>query len=223
MAIILPELILLDGIKKLLTLIRTDYQNNIADTTQSLLYRILNGNNLQRYKMFDQAVSVFITKPDDPRNLDVNLFFNAKRASIPTLHITLPSESEKNNVMAAGEGYRDPIFDENIGEYKKVFNRRFNAGYNMIITSDNTNEVVLIYHFMRSALISLSPHLTLAGLQNIKLSGGDLQLNSDIVPSNIFIRSTNINFEYDVEAIELSSSQLGGSNISINSIPLKIE
>lgn len=199
----IPEIIILDTIKKLLKTIRLDYNNNIADTTKSLLYRLLNGNEVQRYKLFTQAEAVFITTDDNPRHLDVNLFFNAKRAGIPTIHITLPSESERNNAIGLSEGFRETIYDETDGAFIRTFNRRYGAKYNIIITSDNSNEVVLLYHFLRSVLISLNPHFNLSGLQNPKLSGGDLQINSELVPSNIFIRSIGMEFEYDVEAQDL--------------------
>src|ERR1035437_5563026 len=198
--ITVPELIILDQFKRVLKLIRDDYNNNIADTTRSLLYKVLAGNSLQRYKLFEQSIAVLITTENDPRHLDINMFFNAKRAAIPTIHITLASESDKNNALGNSEGYRDPEFDDISQTYLKVFNRRYSTKYNIIITSDNSNEVILLYHFFRSILISLSPSLSLSGLENISLSGSDISINSELVPANIFIRSIGLQLAYDVEA-----------------------
>lgn len=228
MALTIPEIIILNSFKSVLKLIRKDYRDCVTagDNTKSLLYRLLNGDEIQRYKLFEQSIAVFITKESDPRHLDINLFFNAKRAPIPTLHITLPSESEKNNSMGLGEGFRDPIYQG--GQYIKTFNRRFTARYNLIITSDNSNEVVLLYHFFRSVLISLSPHLHLSGLENVKQGGGDIQIDPTIVPIGIFSRAIGIEFEYDVEGQDFNKQDMfiydpdvswnGQADISFNGI-----
>src|ERR1035437_8156589 len=134
--ITVPEIILLNSFKNVLKLIRSDYNTSVTngDTTKSILYSLLNGNNVQRYKLFDQAVAVLITTEDNPRHLDINLFFNAKRAAIPTLHITLPSESEKNNGLGISEGFQPTIYDDVAGTFTTTWNRRFTARYNIIIT-----------------------------------------------------------------------------------------
>ena len=208
MAIIIPEIVFLNTLKNTLRYIRKDYKDNQSDPSKSLLYKLLNGNNLQRYKLFNEAVSVLITQEDNPRHLDVNLFFNAKRAAIPTLHITLASDSEKNNALAISEGYREPLFDVTTQTYSQVFNRRFVSKYNIIITSDNSNEVILLFHLLRSVLISLTGHLNMLGLENIRQNGSDIQINQELVPNNIFVRSIGVDFEYDVEAIGLFPKEM---------------
>ncbi len=210
MALIIPEIILLQTFKNVLKFIRTDYNNSVSagDITKSMLYRLLSGDEIQRYKMFDQSISVLITKEDNPRHLDINLFFNAKRAPIPTMHIMVPSESQKDNAMSMSEGFKAPIFDETVGEYRKVYNRRFTARYNLVITSDNLNEVILLYHFFRSILISISPHLSLSGLENVKQNGGDIQIDPSIVPINIHSRAIGVEFDYDVEGQEFLPNEI---------------
>lgn len=193
----------------------------VADETKSILYRLLVGNNIQRYDLFTQAITLLINKSDDPRYLDVNLFFNAKRASIPTIHITLPSESERNNAIGVGEGFRDTIFEDSNSSYIKTFNRRFSTRYNIIITSDNTNEVILLYHLIRNLLISLNAHFNAAGLENPKLGGGDIQINADIIPTNVFVRAISMEFEYDVEAQDIIRGAINSLEI-IGIIPTPI-
>jgi len=221
--LIIPEAILLDSLRKGLKLIRDDYNANKSDPPTTLLYKILSGNVIQRYDLFEQAKQVFITtEGNDPRHLDVNLFFNAKRAHIPTIHITLPGEDEKDNALGLSNGYQQPVFNSGETQYNQVFNRRYNATYNIIVTSDNTLEVVLIYHFMRSLLISLNPHLSLAGLTNIKMGGSDININSEIVPVNVFVRGIKFNFQYDVIGFELQAKDNLAFAILANSIPLSI-
>jgi hypothetical protein len=220
--LIIPEAILLDSLRKGLKLIRDDYTTNQGNPPTTLLYKILFGNSVQRYDLFEQAKKVFIADENDPRHLDVNLFFNAKRASIPTIHITLPSEDEKDNALGMSGGFQQPVFSPDGSEFNQVFNRRYNATYNIIVTSDNTLEVVLIYHFMRSFLISLNSHLSLSGLENIKMGGGDLNINSEIVPINVFVRGIKFNFQYNVIGIELQSKDNLAFAVLANSVPLQI-
>jgi hypothetical protein len=126
-----------------------------------------------------------------------------KRAAIPTIHINLPSEQSKDNALGISEGFRELGLGNDPDTWKTTFNRRFAAEYNLVISSDNTNEVVLIYHIVRSMLISLFDHLNLSGLENITLSGRDLQINSELVPPHVFMRTIGMNFSYDVGAIEV--------------------
>jgi hypothetical protein len=205
--LLVPEMIMLDAYKKSLKYIRKNYKSNLSDLSKSYLGEILGTTNaIQRYNFLEQAKSVFITDETDPRHLDVNIFFNAARAPIPTIHITNPAEVPIHDSLSITEGYFDPIFDDANSTYTKVFSRRFKAKYNILITSDNTNEVVLLYQVMRSMTISLIEHLNQSGLENIKISGSEINLKPDIVPINVFIKSIGLEFEYEVPALQLSTT-----------------
>lgn len=221
--IVIPDIIILQSIKSVLKKIRDDYNVNIATPEKSILFKLLNGNNLQRFKMFEEAVKIIMTTENDPRHLDANLYFNAKRASIPTLHITLSSENLTNNALGQSLGYQDTLYSQDLTNFQDVWNRRFSANYSLIITSDNMNEVILLYNLWKSILISITYHLNLSGLENIKLSGGNIQINSNLVPENIFSRSIGINFEYDTKAIDLFNSDTFIYDILVDSIPNKID
>ena len=213
--IISPEIVLLTSIQSVLNYIRKDFKDNSSQETKTLLYKILVGNQLQRYNLFTEAKKVIITNEGDPRHLTINLFYNANVKGVPTIHITSPSEQTINNTIGIGEGLRESEFtdpDEDISEdtlstYRRVFNRRFKASYNLVITSDNTNEIVLLYHFIRSILISLVDHLNFSGLQNIDFGGSDLNQNYNI-PAGIYAKSISITFQYDVGAIELADTEM---------------
>ena len=192
--IISPEIIIFNTLKSVLKHIRLDYDAKV-NKSESLLGLMLEGLSIQRYDFLTQAESVFITLEDNPRHLDVNMFFNASRASIPTIHITLPSEDSAENGLGIDEGYTDDI--EFTDDYYTTFTRRFSTSYNLIITSDNTNEVVLIYHALKAFCQSLIPHFNAAGLENIKIAGRDIQLNTSLIPTNVFSRAVSLSFSYE--------------------------
>lgn len=203
MGVLVPEIVVFNTIKAIIDYIRFDYEERVDETT-TLLYKICNGNVAQRYDLFEQAKAVFITERDNSRELDVNMFFNMERARIPTIHITLPSEQADKDGMGIDEGYQgyeevtgigDDVGSEQQGP---IYTRRFNTQYQIVITSDNTNEVLTIYHVLRAIMIPMIDSLNAEGLENIKLSGRDIQNMQTIVPEHVFIRSIGLYFEYEV-------------------------
>jgi hypothetical protein len=205
MSVIVPEIILFNAIQGSLQLIKNDWDAT-ANKTQSLLYSILGTNQLQKYNLYEQAQAVFLAKKDSPRALDVNMFFNANRAAIPTIHITLPSETLSTNGLGTDEGFIPA--DQTAQTYNFPFTRRFRTKYNIIITSDNTNEVICIYHMLRACFIGLIPYFSVTGLEDPKLNGGDIQLNSSLVPPHVFMRAIGIEFDYEVSVPQLQSNPL---------------
>jgi hypothetical protein len=224
--IYIPEIILLNAYRLGLEYIRNNYKANKAAPQNSYLATVLGFTDVNvldtRYDFYTQATSVFCTQESDPRDIKVNLFFNAARAKIPTIHITNPAELPIHDSLAINEGFQDPIVNEVTGEYTVVYSRRFKAKYNIVLTSDNTNEIVLMYQVLRSLTISMIDHLQLSGLENIKISGSDLNIKSDIVPLGVFMKNIGIEFEYDVPAVKLSTNdfllcfKLQGVVINVN-------
>lgn len=218
-SLIIPELILLDAYKKALKYIRNNY-NAATTPEESYLYKLLGTNEIERYNFFTQSKAVFITTENDPRHIAVNLFFNAKRAGIPTIHITNPSENPIHDSLNLSSGVHDPIFNEDDQVYEDVFNRRFKARYNIVFTSDNTTEIILMYQVMKSMSISITEHLSLAGLENIKISGNEINIKSDIVPINVFIKAIAIEFEYNTMALKLSTTDFTLGDFIPNGTPI---
>ncbi len=212
MALIIPDIILLDTLKKVLKFIRSDWNDNV-DKTKTFFHLLLKGDVLQRYDFYKQAQAVFLASDDDTRKLDVHLMFNMNKLGPPAIHITMPGESTAGNGLGLDEGYFDPQFQDDdpsisistsgTDAFRRAYKRRSKATYNLVITSENKDEVVLIYHFLKSMAISLVTHLNLSGIENIKFSGRDLNINSEQVPQHIFTKSLGLDFEYDTEAYDI--------------------
>jgi len=200
MGVLVPEIQIFNAVKAILEFIRTDF-DNFDNEEDTLLFRICGDNNLQRYNFFEQAKTVFLAKPDNPRFLDVNVFFNMERANIPTIHITLPAEQSDKDGLSLDEGYRGYQEVKGMGgedQQKPNYTRRFSTQYQLVVTSDNSNEVVMIYHLLRGILIPVIDHFNMVGLENIKLSGRDIQNMNTIVPTHIFMRAIGLALEYEV-------------------------
>lgn len=205
--IISPESIFIDTLKSILKIVRDDFNNNV-DETKTILYRSFNtAGKLERYKFYEQLKKVIITKEDDPRKFDFHLGFNMTKIATPHCHITLPSETSSQNGLGLDQGKEDPVFDDLTKTYRDVYTRRFDSTYNFTITSDNMNETIALYHWLRSVLIQLINHLELSNLEHIRISGGDIQLNPALVPPNIAIRNISVSFSYDLSVQDLFDTE----------------
>lgn len=200
--IVVPEIVIKNLLEKGIQFVRNDYANT-PDKEKTLLYRLFNGVSLGAYDFYRQLVEILSRNQTDPRHLEVNYFFNGERAKYPTIHITLPNENPYADGLGIDAGAEDPIpanldFDE-----ITIYNRNFRCTYNIVITSENSLEVIALYHFLRSLMISLFIDLENSLLSNPKLSGGDISMLSDLIPTNIFMRNIGLEFNYNVAALSL--------------------
>lgn len=203
----IPEFTLLEAIQKGLEFVKKDYE--LATTTvgfteqDSYLYKVLSNIAVERYELYTQGKKVFLADEDDPRKLKVDLMYNMDVDSVPSIYITLPSEQNGQNGMGLDEGYQENIWNDERQTTVPIFTRRLNTTYSVMIVSDNSNEVIMIYHFLRALLISLHSHLNLMGIENIALGGQDVQLNSDLIPKHLFMRAITLNIQYETSAPDL--------------------
>lgn len=207
MAINIPEILLYNLISGIVKHIKIDIENHIGTPETSFLGIILKDIKDHKHDYYVEAVDIFSRKEDHPRALRVRLFFDAKEANIPTIHITMPQENEGNNSLGAGESdinYIDEL-DKTISPERE---RRFDTTFNAIITSDNHREVLIIYHVIRAMLVSALSEINIAGLENPKLGGQDIRLQEDIIPRNIYMRGISIGCSYEVEVPRFFSSKM---------------
>ena len=206
--ILIPELVIYQTLENITKYIRDDLKANEADETKSFLYRLLglddDGNpmKMNRYNYFVQAKKIF----NSVQNLNVNFGYNFEVAKIISFHIILPSEQPSSILIGEDEGYQTEIDEE--GNTQLKFCQMFSSTYQIMITSDNSNEVNIVYHIYKSLLITLVPHLSLKGLLNPKLSGNDIVFQDDQMPMGIFHKVLNLSFDYELVVPQLLISGL---------------
>ena len=217
--ILIPEIKILEIIETALKVVEVDF-NGTVDETQTILYRVFGGNQIGKFNFYEQAKEVFLRGNEHPRKIQTRMMFDAQRASLPTIHISMPSESHGSDGIGVDEGYEENFVDSQKGTVNKTYTRMFDAQYNCIITSDNSLEVLCVYHMVKAVLIGIFDNIEFQGIRNPKLSGQDLQLNSDLVPPHIFVRGVGINCSYEqsVPAIQ-TESFINSFQILYNIIP----
>ncbi len=198
--ILLPEFVIHKTLVAIVEMLRADLAEHAADDTQSLLYKILGTDEqgqplqLNLYNVFKQAKKIVQTK----NNLSVNFGYNQEVAQIISLHILLPSEQGKM-AIGADEGY---LSDDIVEDGKKVrvqnyYTQMYDATYQIMITSNNSAEVNVVYNILKSMLLMLVPQLELMGLRLPTLSGNDVVMQDDLVPVPLFHKVINLSFTYE--------------------------
>jgi len=213
---LIPEVILNYTVKTAIEIINLDWESN-TDKTKTILYDLLgkddNGFKLQlnKFNYFEQGQSIFLKSKGESRRLQVTLGYNIERVGLPTIHILLPQENEKEKGLGMGEGYQDYEIDEIEGTYKRNFTNVYDSTYSLMITSDNSSEVSLIYHVLKSVLFCSFEHLEHMGIRDPKFGGQDLQFANDLVPTTVFHKNLTIQMFYETTVNELLSQKLARS------------
>ena len=186
----IPEVHLKSIIDAILDKVKADY---ISNGNNSFLYKCYNGVVSGNYNFFDQAVKIFNRTIDDPRTIDTRLLFDRERASLPTIHVTVPSEQPNSDGIGFDEGYQvneinDPGYDIHGDPIKPTtlttyYTRSYGSRFELIITGSNTFEVILIFSTLKMALINNLVSLEINGFRNPKIYGGDMKINDQLAAS----------------------------------------
>lgn len=201
MAAIIPDIIIIDTLEIILKVLRDDYIAAV-DKDTSLLKKIFEDLRLERYVFFDQIVSILITTEKDPDHIKVNASYDPERLKFPSIHVSLPSEQPGfADSLGVGEGDEGVVLndaDPNLAtQYERQFNRGWNATYQIIIVSDNKNEILALYHLLKLGIVSTINHFELNGINNVKVGGMDLRGLDPSIPPGIFMRAITMSFGYE--------------------------
>lgn len=202
--ILMPEIIIYNTLQSIINFIRKDLSKNKDNDKETWLYKLLGVNEegrpikLNLYNYYTQAKKMFQRE----QNFSVNFGYNWEVAKFISLHIILPSESPISPTIGEDEGYMTD-FDPEEGVYQEKFTQMFSSNYQIMISSENSNEVNVAYHILKAMMIALVPHLSILGLMNPKFSGNDIVFSDETHPAGIFHRVLNVSFEYEVTVPQL--------------------
>lgn len=208
MALVIPDIIILDTVNKCLQILRDDYNSNIANGTEdrSLLYILFNALTLGRYDFYENIKSLIITTPENPRHIFATESYDQNVNKTPHIYVTLPSESTKNNSMGIGEGDYDEIVYDNPSpeqdQYRKQYNRRYFCTYLVVIIAENRNESLVLYHLIKNMMVTCTNHFHMEGIQNLTIGGQDLKMDTSTI-DRIFKKGITLNFEYEQQVPDI--------------------
>ena len=186
--------------------------NTVVETNKELtiLWRIFGDNEfnenikLDTYNLYEQALSIF-HKNNAKRGIEIGVGYNMARVESgePSIHILLPNENMSEAPIGDGEGYAEEVVDNSKNLAFSILSANSEASYNLLITTDNVNELLIVYHWLKSTSLTFSSQFALRNMQNVRIGGNDLQFNDELVPPNVFHRNFNLSFTYDYFGINL--------------------
>lgn len=210
--ILLPEIVIYNTLQSIVKLLRDDLKEHADDDKETILYKILGVDEegkpikMNLYNYFVQAKKMILT----PKNLSVNFGYNQEIAKIISMHILLPAEQGESTI-GEDEGYMsENILDEEgnkIGE-QQYFTQIYDCTYQIMITSNNSSEVNVVYNILKSMLLMLVPHLELMGIRIPKLSGNDIVMQDDLTPVPLFHKVINLSFKYEHTVPQLVKNEV---------------
>lgn len=220
--ILIPEVEIYDVLNKLFLFMKKDFESQV-DEQKTILFDIFGVKaDVKRTNTFDwfaESKVVFVNRnQDNPRQLQVNFGYNLERSNKPTIHILLPSESPVNSPIGMNLGYESSFIDAEEQEISEVYTQDCSVIYNLLITSDNMSEVILIYNTLKYMFLSLKIELELLGFKNLMFGGGDVVFSQEYLAQGVYSRNFNLQFSYDFSSRELISTKYGGS-INVDLIP----
>lgn len=198
---LLPEVVIYNTLQGIVRLLRDDLKEHAGDDKETILYKILgvdeDGNPIKMnlYNYFVQAKKMVIT----PKNLSVNFGYNQEVAKVISMHILLPSE-QGEAAIGEDEGYLSEDIMNERGEVtaeQQYFTQLYDCTYQVMITSNNSSEVNVVYNILKSMLLMLVPHLELMGIRTPRLSGNDIMMQDDLTPIPLFHKVINLSFKYE--------------------------
>lgn len=196
----MPDIKLKAVLDAILGKIRSDYVDAGVKST-TFLYKMYNGLVSGNYVFLDEAVKIFTRTGDDPRIIDTRLLFDRERVSLPTIHVTIPSEEPHGDGIGQDDGYVANTLDAESSAPNQTMTEYYTRGYNtkfeLIITGSNSFEVVLIFTTLKAALINNVESLEVNGFRNPKISGGDLKINEQLTP-NAYMRVLNLSSYFEL-------------------------
>jgi len=195
---VIPEVLLYNVLKGILVYIRTDIAEK-ATLEETILYSILQDVGLDKHNYLSEAAALFSRPEELPRSVGIRLFFDAKRAEEPTIHVTLASD-ESGPTNSIGMNQDEDVWDNVAGDqFSEIYGRSFNTSLSIICTSSNHHEVLIMYYIIRNSLIAVFDTFELSGFQNIQITGRDLQIREDLVPNHIFSRAVMLRGFYETK------------------------
>ena len=210
--ILLPEIVIYNTLETIVKLLREDLQEHVSDEKETILYKLLGVDEegkpikMNLYNYFKQAKKMILT----PDSLSVNFGYNQQVAKIISMHILLPSE-QGSSTIGEDEGYiEDDIVDDNGVKTgtQQYFTQMYDCTYQIMITSNNSSEVNVVYNILKSMLLMLVPHLELMGIRIPSLSGNDIMMQDDLSPVPIFHKVINISFKYEHNVPQLVKQEV---------------
>lgn len=192
----------LDG---LLNLLIANQASISIPTDEKFLYRLFYGNVVGKYDCYTQAAALISRDQDEDRRLETRMVFDPSRAQMPTIHIHIPADNQ-GRINSSGLGIGSTPYLNDDDTINQKYSRSFIGQYDLIITSINPLETLIIYEILMSLLIAGKDTLDYY-FASYNFAGKDLLPNNDIMPPNVFMKAVTMKIDYNRNIPSLITDQ----------------
>jgi len=197
----------------LLEFIKTDYEG-ATDKSNSFLSRILSDNTDNGWDFFSNGVEIFTRNGDDNRTIETRLMFDRSRANLPTIHVREPA---KNKGQYDGIGFfGEDIYTNEDSSVSSTARKTFSSQFELMITSGNSLECVLIQEVIESAMLASFDSLTINLFELVDFSSKELMMNMELERNMLFMKSINLTIQYSKEHIPKLYTEQNINTIKFN-------
>lgn len=196
-------------IESLVSFVKVDYQSKLQEgfVNESFLYRCFDQDDfIEKVNYLQTAIELFTRPVTDSRVLEIRLLFDRDRATLPTIHVREPAKmkGQSDGIGFIGEQLflNDQRFDEEDepilpNTYTYSVRRSFSSQYELLITSANRHEVLIIEEVIMALLMGGQDMLSsVLPFDLNQVSVRELMFNDNLSP-NVFIKAINLNVTYD--------------------------
>jgi len=189
-----PDLVLHSFFEEALVNIAADFNKPI---TSSVFYYILNLIAYKRFNYYEQAKNLFTKLNGDPDKIEIRRFYDFSRATVPTIHILAPTETEaQKDGIGLGEGYETPQMDET-GIVYSFITKTYNSQFTIVISSGSSEATILLILVLKLYMISALEKLSELGFLDPTIQIMDIVPTQDMIPA-VFQRSIEFSFWYEI-------------------------
>ena len=186
-----------------------------TDKENTLLWDIFGDLKFDNMNYFDVMSDILINRYNsEKRKLTINLGYDQNRVNFPIISILLPNE--ENNPKFTGKTSDRRVYGTQVAD---VLHNAFDSVYNLLITSNNQNEVIVVYNFLKTIILAGQNQFQLKGLQNPYISGRDITMDTEINPMMLFHRTVGLSIFYESEMRQIATFE-GASNANFTGIPI---
>lgn len=175
---------------------------NKEDSILAQLFKKDDNNNdiiMSNYNYYKQAIAILTRNEENSRLIQFNLGYNMQTNGVPNVHILMPNEN-RGRIDTIGHSEDVTIINSQTGETRIEKTRSNSSMYYLMITSDNSSEVMIIYYWLKAMFLLFHENLELLGLKNLSHAGQDLNLQQDLGGPGIFHRNLSLSFDYESSA-----------------------
>jgi len=204
--LVIPEAKMFQILESLIEFIRCEIKDPNTAEQDSFLYLLLQGNYDSTLDYYNEAKNIFSKSEKDERFLVVKQTLDRSRLQLPTVTLLVDEESlHKKNSVGQGQGDYSSV-ELSTGDLKATYSKRYSSSFQILVSSDNVTEVLIIEAVLKAGLVSIFETFSDSCLQNPRIETSAINLDSDAI--NASYRSISVSFFYDLVTPSIYSDKI---------------